>query len=114
MDELTKIHASKQPRRPHFIKEWAELRGLKPVDLAKQLGADKSLVSRWFSGSTPGIEYQNRLASLFGCEPESIFRHPDDDWMTRFLRNRSREEIEQIKKTLEVAFPQKTGTGGKQ
>lgn len=70
-----------------------------------------SLVSRWFSGSTPGLDWQQRLAALFHTEPESLFRHPDDDWIARFLKDRAEDEIERIKATLENAFPRKTGTG---
>jgi transcriptional regulator with XRE-family HTH domain len=105
MGKIVKIHKSKQPRRPHYIAEWAELRGMRQADLARELGADKSVVSRWLSGATPGIEWQARLAALFHCEPESLFRHPDDDWLAKFFEDRSREEIEKMKKLLELAFP---------
>ena len=102
---VTRIHAGKQPKRPHFLQEWAEKRGLRQVDIAKELETDKSLVSRWFAGATPSEMWQGRLAALFHCEPESLFRHPDDDWISRFLQGRSAEEIERIKNTLETAFP---------
>lgn len=111
MSDVTRIHKGKQPRRPHYVQEWAELRGFKAqVELAEAIGADKSTVSRWYNGSSPSSEWQEKLAALFHCEPESLFRHPDDDWLARFLQNRSREEIERIKRTLESAFPPKTGT----
>lgn len=110
MPNVTRIHKSKQPRRPHFIEEWAIHRGFdQQADLAAELDADKSVVSRWYGGTTPGEEWQKRLAALFDCEPESLFRHPDDDWLARFLKGRDREEIERIKKTLESAFPRKAG-----
>lgn len=112
MVKVPQIHASKQPRRPHFIKEWAERRNLAQADLARELGADKSIVSRWFNGSTPGIEWQEKLAALFHCEPDAIFRHPNDDWIKRFFDGRSEEEIEHIKKSLEVTFPKRSGTNG--
>ena len=35
MSEITLIHASKQPRRPHYIEAWAELRGLSQADIAR-------------------------------------------------------------------------------
>lgn len=108
---LAEIHKSKQPRRPHFIEAWAELRGLTQADLAKELGADKSVVSRWYSGTAPGIEWQEKLAALFHCDRESLFRHPDDDWMARFLKDRPKDEIERIKATLETAFPRKSANG---
>lgn len=102
---IERIHRGKQPRRPHFIREWAERRGLEQKDLARELGADKSVVSRWYSGASPSVEWQDRLAHLFSCEPDALFRHPDDDWMSRFLRDRPADEIERIRHTLEVAFP---------
>ena len=106
MTEIAQIYKSKQPRRPHYVSEWAEARGYgTQAELIEALGADKSIVSRWYSGSSPSVEWQERLASLFECEPESLFRHPDDDWIARFLRDRSREEIERIKRTMESAFP---------
>lgn len=108
MPNVTHIHRSKQPNRPHYVAEWAELRGYKQADIARELGADKSVVSRWWSGSTPSLEWQEKLAALFKCERESLFRHPDDDWLRRFFDQRSREEIERIKATLEVAFPLKS------
>lgn len=99
----------KQSHRPHFIEEWAEHRGYKnQAALASALdGLDKSLVSRWYRGATPSRKWQDILAELFHCERESLFRHPDEDWFTRFFRNRDKEEIERIKKTLELTFPRK-------
>lgn len=111
MVNISTIHRTKQPRRPHFIPEWAEARGLTQADLARELDADKSVVSRWFNGTTPGLEWQEKLAALFHCEPDAIFRHPDDDWLSKFFRDRSREELERMKTMLEAAFPtQKSGT----
>lgn len=105
MSKVVKIHAAKQPRRPHFIQEWAERRGMRQADVAEMLEADKSVVSRWFNGSTPSVEYQGRLAALFHTTPDGLFRHPDDDWLSRFFTGRARDEIERIKQTLEAAFP---------
>jgi len=108
MSEITRIHAGKQPRRPHYIKEWAERRGYaSQAELAAELGADKSVVSRWYNGSSPSSEWQEKLAALFQCDVEAIFRHPDDDWMARFLRGRTRDEVERMKAMLEAAFPRR-------
>lgn len=107
MSNIATIHKSKQPRRPHFIPEWAEARGLSQSDLARELDADKSVVSRWFNGTTPGVEWQEKLAALFHCEPDAIFRHPDDNWLSKFFRDRSRDELERMKTMLEAAFPKK-------
>lgn len=98
----------RQPRRPHYIEAWARSRNLKQTDLARELDVDKSLVSRWFAGTTPGAEWQRKLAMFFGCQPESLFRHPDEEWVFQFLVARSPAEIDRIKKVLELAFPRIT------
>ena len=111
MSNVEKIYQSRQLRRPHHIADWAEKRGLTQADIGREIGVDKSVVSRWFSGSTPHPKWQAKLATLFACEPESLFRHPDDDWMRDFLMGRGKEEVERIKNTLEAAFPRKDKTG---
>lgn len=106
---IVEIYRGRQPNRPHHIEEWATRRGFdSQAALVKALGADKSLVSKWYGGATPNIDWQNALIELFGLEDrESLFRSPDDDWMTRFLRGRDRDELERIKNTLETAFPRR-------
>jgi transcriptional regulator with XRE-family HTH domain len=107
MSDIAEIHKSRQPRRPHYIPQWAEARQLTQADLARELGADKSVVSRWFSGTTPGLDWQERLAALFHIDREALFRHPDDDWFAKFFKDREREEIERMKRVLEDAFPRR-------
>jgi ribosome-binding protein aMBF1 (putative translation factor) len=99
-DEIPSIHKSKQPRRPHYVREW---------DLATELNVDKSQVTRWYQGATPNEESLAKLGALFGVEPESMFRDPDEDWLARLLRGRDREEIQRIITTIETAFPRKAG-----
>jgi transcriptional regulator with XRE-family HTH domain len=77
-------------------------------DIAKELGIDKSVVSRWFHGSTPSAPHQEALASLFSIDPESLFRDPDDDWISRFLRDKSPSDRKRAIQMLEVMFS-KTG-----
>lgn len=109
---VTSIHKGKQPRRPHFIPEWAEKRGFaSQVELAEALDADKSVVSRWYNGTSPSRDWQEKLAELFHCEIDGIFRHPDDDWIARFFADRSTDEINRMKQMLEAAFPPKKQTG---
>lgn len=98
---------SKQPRRPHYIEAWAMSHGLSQADLARKLGADKSIVSRWYAGTTPGTEWQERIAALFGISAESIFRHPDDEWMQQFFKGRTPDEIAHIKQAMEITFPRR-------
>lgn len=77
------------------------------ADLAAELSADRSVVYRWYRGASPSENWQQKLAALFKCEPDSLFRHPDDDWLVRFFRDRSAEELQRMRQTLEAAFPKK-------
>jgi transcriptional regulator with XRE-family HTH domain len=108
MGSVTKLNRTKQLRRPHHIVDWAEKRALTQAEIANEIGADKSVVSRWFGGATPSEEYQEKLAALFGADdPEAIFRHPDDDWLRRFFEGLDQDEIDRAKRMLEAAFPKK-------
>lgn len=112
MRKVAKIHPTKQPRRPHFIREWAEHRGYtNQSELASTLACDKSTVSRWYDGASPDEESQKRLAALFDCDRDAIFRHPEEDWMWRWFRSRSDDEIKRAKAMLEAAFPLRDKTG---
>jgi transcriptional regulator with XRE-family HTH domain len=104
MDDVTNL-PSKQPRRPHHIPQWAEKRKLNQIDLAKAVGADKGVVSKWYSGSSPSEKWQKKLAAFFGCEPESLFRHPNAVWLDEFFEGRPEEEVERIKDMLTAGFP---------
>lgn len=105
MSATARIHPSKQPRRPHHIEDWAKKRGLNQSEFAAAIGADKGVVSRWYSGSSPAPKWQEKLAAFFGCDPEDLFRHPNDDWIARFFEWRDEDEIARMKDTLKVAFP---------
>jgi transcriptional regulator with XRE-family HTH domain len=113
MASTAAIHGSKTPPRIHYIPEWAERRGLTQADIVRVTGIDKSNVSRWFKGVVPRHEH---LLILVGClgasEPSDLFRHPDDDWLARLFRDRTREERERMIKTLEAAFPRKNAASG--
>jgi transcriptional regulator with XRE-family HTH domain len=107
------IHRGKTPIRRHFLPERAEQRGLSQADLSRELEVEKSTVSRWFAGTIPDNHNLDKLVSILQLEDTSdLFRHPDDDWMARFLQGRDRDEKERIKATLEAAFPKRTGTRG--
>lgn len=98
---------ARQPRRPHFIPQWAATRGLKKADLARALDTDKSLISRWYNGSSPSLPWQQKLASYFGVSRESLFRDPDEDWIHGVMADRSPEERARIRATIEAAFLKK-------
>jgi transcriptional regulator with XRE-family HTH domain len=106
MPRTAKIHASKQPKRLHYIQEWMELRQLEPKDITEHLGVDKSTVSRWLAGTVPTNTHLYGLADLFALdEPSDLFRDPADDWMTDLLRGRSKDELRRIRKMIDLAFP---------
>jgi hypothetical protein len=106
MAQVTKIHSRKTPTRLHYISEWAEIRGLRQVDFANELGADKGSVSRWFAGSLPEQPYIMRIAEMLSLEtPNDLFRDPSDTWQRRLFENRTKEEKERMVQMLELAFP---------
>ena len=72
--------------RPHHIREWAEKNGYTSnVSLADAIGVNKSLITNWYSGTTPFGKNQRKLADLFGCTPEELFRHPDEVRVSRAI-----------------------------
>lgn len=108
MARPSRIHKGKQPPRFHYVVEWAERRQVRQADIVRNLGVDKSTVSRWFDGVIPADIHLIALAGyLEAGEPAALFRHPDDDWMARFLRGRSADERRRIRNMLEAAFPPK-------
>lgn len=100
-----------QTPRLHYIPEWADKRDLRQTDIVAALQeagwrVDKSTVSRWFKGSLPEEKHILALAGLFGFEdePAALFRHPEDDWLSRLLRARSEEERFRIRQMVEAAL----------
>lgn len=111
MRNVSYIHSGKTPTRLHFIPEWAEKRELRQADIARELEADKGLVSRWFDGTLPKPEYLERLAALFGTTVNGLFQHPDDDWLTKFFRDKTEEQKERAINMLKLMFDDsRTGT----
>lgn len=106
MNNLPIIHGGKTPTRIHFIVEWAEHYGMKQSDIVRELGVDKGLVSRWFSGTLPKHEYLERLAALFQMEGDinRLFRHPNDDWLLKFFQDKSEADRERARELLELMF----------
>lgn len=98
-----------QTVRVHYIPEWASHRGLSQSDIVRGIGADKATVSRWFKGTIPSEMWFGPLVELLQLDDaKDLFRHPDDDWLSHFFRDRTEEERERIRRTLEAAFPRKT------
>lgn len=113
MAQVTKIHGGKTPVRIHFIREWALHRHRKQSDIVRNIDVDKSTVSRWFAGTLPKEEHLIALAGYLMTEVPSLFRHPDDDWLARYFRDKTEEQKEQairVLKALAEEHAQKTGT----
>jgi transcriptional regulator with XRE-family HTH domain len=104
MSNVTTIHGSKESKRIHYIVEWAEKRQLTQADIVREIGADKSLVSRWFSGTNPGKEWRPRLEALFNADEGGLYRHPDDDWLAKFFKDKSDEDKRKAVELLEMFF----------
>lgn len=113
MAQVTKIHGGKTPVRIHFIREWAIHRNVKQTDIVRNIDVDKSTVSRWFKGTLPKEDHLIALAGYLETEVPSLFRHPDDDWLAKYFRDKSEEQKEQairVLRALAEEHAQKTGT----
>lgn len=73
---------------------------------------DRRQVYRWLKGSIPRETTLVRIAAALALESsEDLFKHPDEEWLARFMRGRSDDERERIKATLVTAFPPKAASG---
>lgn len=107
MGNVVTIHTDKDEPRVHFIAEWLEHRELSQAEIVRELGVNKGTVSKWCSGALPAEDNLRALAAFLEVEPVELFRHPQDDWITRFFMNRSTEQLKQMVATLNAAFPRK-------
>jgi hypothetical protein len=110
---LTRIHASKEPRRPHYLAKWMARYDVDRAQLIEDLNADKGQLSRWLDEekpTTPGRKWAEKLGFYFqeiGHEDEmvDIFKDPDEERLRRVFVGRSRDEIERILNMVETGFP---------
>jgi hypothetical protein len=92
-------------KRKHFIPEYAHDKKKTQADIARATGADKGLVSRWFSGTTPQDKYLDALVRLFELSDWSaLFRHPKDEWLVQFSRSLSDDENQRMRTILKATF----------
>lgn len=57
-----------------YLRERMQERGWSKADLARHIGVDASLVSRWLAGDQPRPETCHKIAAAFGLEPETVLR----------------------------------------
>lgn len=110
MAKISRIHADKTPIRIHFIKEWIDHRRLSQADVVRDLGVNKGTVSKWCSGELPSEDNLLLLATFLHVDPPVLFRHPEDDWLSHFFRNRSEEELQRMVTALRASFPREEET----
>lgn len=126
MKQVSKIHQGKQPNRRHFINEWLAIREMDAMDLLRVLNeadtslpaVDKSQVYRWLKGQLPHAPMQARIAGALEIvdietgepDPKGLFRHPDIDWFSQKVKDRSDDEMKRLRQIVDAAFPSRTGT----
>jgi hypothetical protein len=71
------------------------------------MAIDIESVSRWFGGRLPSERHLEILAELLHTGVPGLFRHPDDDWLSRFFASKNQDEIQRAQRILRDAFPDK-------
>lgn len=94
----------KQAFRRHFIAEWCEYKGKRQADICRDIGASKGLVSKWFAGAMPREKWLTELAKYFDVEVTDLFKHPSDDWISKFLQNSTPQQRDQAIQILKTIF----------
>ena len=110
---LTQIHASKEPRRPHYLGKWMDRYGADRAQVIEDAGVDKGQLSKWLNEerpSTPSRKWAEKLGLYFqdiGHEEEmvDIFKDPDEERLRKVFVGRSRDEIDRILNMIETGFP---------
>lgn len=95
----------RQPRRPHFLIEWMEAKGVIAARLAEDLEVAPGVISNWRNGTSFGARWQKRLADYFNTTQDALFFHPDVDKLRRVVAGRSSEEIDRIIEWIERFMP---------
>ena len=99
---------SDSPEPLHYIPQWADHRDVTRAQIARDLGVQKSTVTRWFKGTMPRDDHLRILADYLECpEVKSLFRHPNDDWFAREFRRLSEKKKQELKLIIELAQPER-------
>lgn len=99
------------PRRPRrlYLAEWMENRGLSDERLAGRLDVARETVTRWRNYpqrlSLPAIE---NIAQALDCEPQDLWRHPDQPSADALLRDAPDELKQQAAAMIGILL--RTGT----
>jgi transcriptional regulator with XRE-family HTH domain len=82
--------------RPHFIPEWAQVRGKKQSDIVNGTGIDKGTVNRWFKHRTlPHPGHREKVAAFLGLtDSAQLFLPPTTDAEMADLKARLAEAVE--------------------
>lgn len=110
---LTRIHATKEPRRPHYLGKWMDRYDVDRAQLIEEAEVDKGQLSRWLDEekpATPSRKWAEKLGFYFqdvGHEDEmvDIFKDPDEERLRRIFIGRSPDEIDRILNMIETGFP---------
>ena len=107
------IYSKRQPSKPHYLARLMARQNVTRSDLMKELGIDKSQLSRWLDETrpaTPSPEWAHKLGQYFSPGPDEddfvdIFADPDVQWIAKKLQGRSDEEKARIIAMIDAAFP---------
>jgi transcriptional regulator with XRE-family HTH domain len=102
---VSRIESGQQAYTQDFLEACADALSADPASLLTRAPTDDEAVwSLWDKAQPFERELIVKIATAILGE-----RQPKEDWLTKFFRDRSADEVERIKKTLEAAFPPSKG-----
>jgi transcriptional regulator with XRE-family HTH domain len=98
---ISRIESGQQVYTQDFLEACADALDTDPASLLMREPTDHEAVwTLWDKAQPFERELIVKIATAILGEP-----HPKEDWLTEFLRDRSADEVERMKKMLEAAFP---------
>jgi transcriptional regulator with XRE-family HTH domain len=90
--------ASGRPRRPTFVRQWRQHRGLTQKELADRLETSAASISRLEKGDQPySQETLEAIADALDCEPQDLISHePGTDAMRALWEQANPDDRETI------------------